>query len=81
VEVDQWIGGGAGWASVAHPRSLHVTHYATEASGMKRRWRVRAVDGAGNAGHYTAWRIYFLEEPAGTGLKPPPGNNTIAPPN
>jgi RNA polymerase sigma factor (sigma-70 family) len=71
VQIDQWLGGGAGWGSVTRAHGLRSTHYGTEATGMKRRWRVRAVDGAGNAGHFTAWRIFFLKEaPVGTIANP-----------
>ena len=76
VQVDQRLGGGAGWESIDRVGGLTATHLDVEATGTARRWRVRATDGAGNAGKFGPWRDYFLSEPdpgtrGGSPLGPP----------
>jgi hypothetical protein len=61
VDVDERIGR-AGWEHVDGADGLTQTRYGVEATEMVRRWRVRAVDGAGNAGKFSAWREFFIDQ-------------------
>lgn len=56
VQVQQWIGGGAGWQTSKLVKGLVSTHYSLSVGAMRVRWRVIAVDLAGNESDPTAWR-------------------------
>ena len=53
VEVQQWVGGGEGWQGLSAD-TLDATHYHSEVP-IKIRWRVWAVDKAGNRSGKTSW--------------------------
>lgn len=71
VEVQQFLGGGAGWEQVALAGGLTKPQFATEATGMTRRWRVWAVDGAGNASAKSGWWDFVLAEASTPGTGAP----------
>jgi heat shock protein HslJ len=56
VQIQQWIGGGAGWQAVKLVKGLKSTHYGLSVGAMRVRWRVIAVDLVGNESDPTAWR-------------------------
>jgi heat shock protein HslJ len=56
VQIQQWIGGGAGWQTSKLVKGLVSTHYSLSVGAMRVRWRVIAVDLADNESDPTAWR-------------------------
>lgn len=56
VQLQQWVGGGAGWQTYKLVKGLALTHYTLPVGAMRVRWRVIAVDLAGNVGEPTPWR-------------------------
>jgi RNA polymerase sigma-70 factor (ECF subfamily) len=73
VEVQQWIGGGEGWHGLS-VKTLDAQHHHTDVP-IKIRWRVWAVDGAGNRSAKSSWWIVVRaadepDEPAAPSADP-----------
>jgi hypothetical protein len=76
VEVQQWIGGGAGWQGMT-TKTTADTHLHTTVP-LKIRWRVWAVDGSGNRSARSSW--WLVVRAAGTGGgKPAPSTTPTLP--
>ena len=56
IEIQVFLGGGAGYGALDTARGLGGTHYSHSLGDMHERWRVWAVDGAGNASPKSGWR-------------------------
>lgn len=56
VQVQTFLGGGAGWGEVRRVGGLDATSYRLTVENPHERWRVWAVDGQGNAGGTSEWR-------------------------
>ncbi len=56
IEIQQFLGGGAGYGNAQVVEGWSGTQYGLALSGMTQRWRVWAVDGAGNASAKSGWR-------------------------
>lgn len=56
LQIEEWMGGGAGWGDPKVYSDLHQTWYDWKVmSDLKERWRVIAVDGAGNKSDPSVW--------------------------
>lgn len=56
LEIQVFLGGGAGYGALDTASRLGGTHYSHTLGDMTERWRVWAVDGAGNASPKSGWR-------------------------
>jgi hypothetical protein len=65
VEIQQSLGGGAGYQQIVKMAELGSPDWDHVVGDMRERWRVWAVDGAGNTGAESAWRYMTkqAEEP------------------
>jgi hypothetical protein len=70
-EIQTSLGGGK-WGTSQVITDLSTASYSARVLTMRRRWRVWAVDGAGNASAKSDWSIYY---PAAT---PAPSTNTTS---
>lgn len=56
LEIQVFVGGGAGYGALDTASGLGGTRYSHTLGDMTERWRVWAVDGAGNASPRSDWR-------------------------
>ncbi len=69
VEVQQWIGGGEGWQGMA-TKTTAEDHLYTSVP-LKIRWRLWAVDGAGNRSAKSSWWLVVRAADSGGGKAAP----------
>lgn len=62
LEFADWLGGGAGWTPVTRITPVKRLYYQRVVPSFKERYRIIAIDGAGNESAPSAWR--FLMEAA-----------------
>jgi anti-sigma factor RsiW len=56
LEIQVFLGGGAGYGALDTASRVSGAHYSHTLGDMTERWRVWAVDGAGNASTKSGWR-------------------------
>lgn len=57
LEFSEWLGGGAGWTTAKRTSPVKRLYYDREVASFKERYRLIAIDGAGNESAPTAWRL------------------------
>lgn len=60
LEFSQWQGGGAGWTSPTRTSKLKRLYYNREVQGPKDRFRIIAIDGAGNESEPSSYRTLII---------------------
>jgi hypothetical protein len=56
LEFSHWLGGGAGWTSPTRTSKIKRLYYNREVQGPKERFRIIAIDGAGNESNPSPYR-------------------------
>lgn len=60
LEFSHWLGGGEGWTSPTRTSKLKRLYYNRDVQGPKERFRIIAVDGAGNEGEPSPYRTLIM---------------------
>ena len=63
LEFAEWLGGGAGWTSAKRTSAVKRLYYERDVASFKERYRLIAIDGAGNESAPTAWR-FLIQAPS-----------------
>ena len=63
LEFAEWNGGGAGWTSEKRTSPVKRLYYERNVASFKERYRLIAIDGAGNESDPTAWR-FLIQAPS-----------------
>ena len=63
LEFAEWNGGGAGWTSAKRTSPFKRLYYERNVASFKERYRLIAIDGAGNESGPTAWR-FLIQAPS-----------------
>lgn len=62
LEFSQWLGGGAGWTDAVRTAPVKRLYYERTATGVKERYRIIAIDGAGNESDPSAY-AFLVQAP------------------
>jgi hypothetical protein len=60
LEFSQWLGGGEGWTSPKRSSKLRRLYYNRDVQGPKERFRIIAIDGAGNESDPSPYRTVIV---------------------
>lgn len=63
LEFSGWLGGGAGWTEAKRTVPVKRLYYQHALAGSKERYRVIAIDGAGNESAPSAW-AFLIQAPS-----------------
>jgi hypothetical protein len=63
LEFSHWLGGGAGWTSPTRSSKIKRLYYNRDVQGPKERFRIIAIDGAGNESSPSSYRT-LIEAPS-----------------
>jgi hypothetical protein len=63
LEFSQWLGGGAGWTDAVRTAPVKRLYYERTATGVKERYRIIAIDGAGNESDPSAYQ-FLVQAPS-----------------
>jgi hypothetical protein len=63
LEFSQWLGGGAGWTDATRTAPVKRLYYERTATGVKERYRIIAIDGAGNESDPSAYQ-FLIQAPS-----------------